>query len=530
MKMALRSSAADGRCTKNCVQHKYPLRWKGLEMDALGYIRVSKVGGREGDSFISPAEQRKAIESTAKRERLNLVEVLEELDASGGDNTRPKWNEALERVESGEVKALVVWNLSRFSRSVVDGLKALERVEAAGGALYSSAGDVGDTTPTGKMSRTMFLAIAQMERERARDNFAAAQANAIARGIHTASVVPTGYTRNPETKRLDPNEQAPLMKKLFEKRAEGAPYGELVRWFVAEGGSPLTNRATISAMLRNRAYLGEARRGDVVNLKAHAPIVSMRLFDAVQAMVGKGRPHTGKSAAASLLGGLVVCDGCGRRMATTMNGSGKFVYRCDYQVCPSRATCMVHELDSEVVDRLLAYWNTYTYADISRTKGNEAEMATDLAEAREMLADTRHLLDKFVAGKREYLRAMTPTEFADDLAALKAEVTEAEVAVEMAESTKPELGSSERVADLWNEWSHETRKEWLSKNLETVIVKKSGAGRGNPVHVAERMALGLSDGLWLHRKAGWSAEPFAEPQSFLRIVSHRKAKRAKVRS
>src|SRR5690348_390422 len=85
---------------------------KGLEMDAIGYIRVSKVGGRGGDSFISPAEQRKAIEHVAKREKLNLIGIYEELDASGGDNSRPAWNQALERIEAGKAKALVVWNLS----------------------------------------------------------------------------------------------------------------------------------------------------------------------------------------------------------------------------------------------------------------------------------------------------------------------------------------------------------------------------------------------------------------------------------
>jgi DNA invertase Pin-like site-specific DNA recombinase len=56
--------------------------------------------------------------------------------------TRPKWNEALARIESGEIGALALWNLSGFSRSTIDGLNAIERIEAAGGALYSAAGDV----------------------------------------------------------------------------------------------------------------------------------------------------------------------------------------------------------------------------------------------------------------------------------------------------------------------------------------------------------------------------------------------------
>src|SRR5581483_5641435 len=206
-------------------------------MNALGYVRVSKVGGREGDSFLSPNEQRKAIDRVAKREGINIVEYLEELDASGGDNMRPKWNEAIERVESGEVKAIVLWNLSRFSRSTQDGLRAIERVENAGGALFSEAGDVGDNTPTGKLTRTIFLGLAQMERERARDSFNASRASAIERGIGTSSTLPTGYDRDPETRKYVPNKYAPLIKELFERRASGATLGDLVRWFISAGGS-----------------------------------------------------------------------------------------------------------------------------------------------------------------------------------------------------------------------------------------------------------------------------------------------------
>ncbi len=480
-------------------------------------------------AFISPAEQRKAIDGVAKRDGLTIVEYLEELDASGGDNKRPKWNEAIGRIECGEVQALVVWNLSRFSRSAKDGLAAIERIEAAGGSLYSSAGDAGDGSDTGKLSRGIFLVFAEFERNRARTGFRMAQGNAVVgRGIHTASRMPTGYSRNPGTQRLEPNEFAPLIKELFERRAKGATLGELVKWFVSAGGSPLTNRATLSAMLKNRAYLGEARNGEFVHPNAHPAIVSQRLFDQVRAMKGQGRKHTGKAAAATLFGGIVVCDGCGRRMATTVNGRDEYVYRCNYQVCPSRATCMAHELDAEVTDRLLSYWNTFQFTHLERSHGNEAEMAADLAQAREELADAQHLLDKFQANKREYLKSMAPAEFAEYLMTLKADVADAQIAVEMAESATSEPPTRERVADLWDTWTHETRKEWLGQNVPCVIVRKSGQGRGNPVPVAERIAVCLDEDTWLHPKAHRSSEAFGIPKLFdaSRLVGRRKVKSA----
>lgn len=50
-------------------------------MTIVGYVRVSRVGDREGDNFLSPALQREAVEGLAEREGLEVAEWIEELDA-----------------------------------------------------------------------------------------------------------------------------------------------------------------------------------------------------------------------------------------------------------------------------------------------------------------------------------------------------------------------------------------------------------------------------------------------------------------
>lgn len=49
-----------------------------------GYIRVSRVGDREGDSFIAPKVQREKIEGWARLHDVKLGEVVVEHDVSGG--------------------------------------------------------------------------------------------------------------------------------------------------------------------------------------------------------------------------------------------------------------------------------------------------------------------------------------------------------------------------------------------------------------------------------------------------------------
>jgi DNA invertase Pin-like site-specific DNA recombinase len=236
---------------------------------------------------LSPDLQEAAIEQECRRSGLTIIETYHELDASGGDASRKLWNLAIERIERGDAKGLVVWNLTRFSRSLSDALKAIERIEAAGGRLYSASGEGGDDSPTGRMTRNLFLSIAEMERERLADGFSAAQERAIARGQHFASRTPVGYLRGEDRILVPDPVMAPVVVTLFERRARGESWAKLARWFIGAGGSPKTNASAVRNITRNRAYLGEARHGPKVNRKAHEPIVSRKLFDDANAVVGK---------------------------------------------------------------------------------------------------------------------------------------------------------------------------------------------------------------------------------------------------
>ena len=56
---------------------------------ADAYIRVSRVGGRTGEGFISPEVQRQRIQNWADASGVEILEWWEELDQSGGKRERP---------------------------------------------------------------------------------------------------------------------------------------------------------------------------------------------------------------------------------------------------------------------------------------------------------------------------------------------------------------------------------------------------------------------------------------------------------
>ena len=97
---------------------------------AIGYIRVSRVGGARA-IVPEPGLQRASIERSANARGLALVDVWKSLTRAAATH-RPLWNSCIQRIESGEADALCVWNLDRFSRSIIDGFRAIQRIEDAG--------------------------------------------------------------------------------------------------------------------------------------------------------------------------------------------------------------------------------------------------------------------------------------------------------------------------------------------------------------------------------------------------------------
>src|SRR3954447_11065487 len=116
-----------------------------------GYGRVSRVGGREGESFGSPGEQESVCRGWVAEAGYQFGLWVFEQDVSG---TKPATKREVERlirrVESGVSRGLVVGDFSRLTRE--DDWAAVSlvgRVVAAGGRVvgvddnYDSADEYG---------------------------------------------------------------------------------------------------------------------------------------------------------------------------------------------------------------------------------------------------------------------------------------------------------------------------------------------------------------------------------------------------
>jgi DNA invertase Pin-like site-specific DNA recombinase/peptidoglycan hydrolase-like protein with peptidoglycan-binding domain len=126
----------------------------------IGYVTVSSDAARtEADA---PA---RVIEEACERSEWELVEVVTDRE-NGGSLDRPGLTYALERIAEGKARGLVVSDLRRVSRSIVDLGALMEWFRDAQAALIALDLGVDTSTPAGHELAATLITLGDWERER----------------------------------------------------------------------------------------------------------------------------------------------------------------------------------------------------------------------------------------------------------------------------------------------------------------------------------------------------------------------------
>jgi DNA invertase Pin-like site-specific DNA recombinase len=301
-------------------------------------VRVSRQGEREDDRFRSPAFQREAIERFAAAEGLALKMFPDEIDVSGAKSKRPTLDAIVAAIEAGELAGLIVAKLDRLSRlGPRERIELFERIEGDAGGVILSATESNDvSTPEGRFVRELFLSLARMEWEKKKEAFSVARA--IANGIAVKRQAPFGY-RIVEGRHVVEPTEAPTVRAMFELRADGASYADVLAVFEQATGRS-SSRETMSNLLKNRTFLGELRHGEFLLEDAHPAIVDVDLFEAVQAVgaARRGAERRWNGRASTLLATIAECASCGRGLRRSERaGGGHAVYKCPSSARPTPA-------------------------------------------------------------------------------------------------------------------------------------------------------------------------------------------------
>jgi DNA invertase Pin-like site-specific DNA recombinase len=450
------------------------------------YVRVSDVGGRDGERFISPRVQQEQAERYARSRGFEIGRTFEDLDVSGATplEARPALSEALALIEEGSLGGLVVATQDRAARdlSLLRELRA--RVREYGGMLLAADNpslEEEDVEGLAALPTDIRALVDEAYRGEARKRWRASRKDAIARGVHVGQT-PPGYDRG-EDGRLTPNKIAPAIGAAFEKRVQGGSWTQIAAFgdehFPRPNGKKWS-RSGIVKLISNRTYLGEIRSGEFVNLSAHEHLVDEELFLAANRS-RPCHPRTGKLSSQAMLAGLMRCAGCGRKMQIGRQwSSGKASERATYYCrahssdgrCPAPAWARVDTVDMYVETRLREHFDGQgPVADsiraATKVEGREAVVAQAQEILSKVLTNTRMIT---ALGEDEYTEMIESAK--RDLEIAKVELAEVKTAAEMISGLDGNLLSS------WDALEIADKRRVVSTLLDRVVLRKLERGEG----------------------------------------------------
>jgi site-specific DNA recombinase len=449
--------------------HIMPNATKPRRVD--GYIRVSRVQGREGPSYQSPSNQRATLERWAEYRGIDIATWHVDEDQSGGTQNRPGLNEAMARIEAGETDGIACWSIDRFSRSVIGGLTDIKRISEAGAHIAFVSEDIDTTGPGGRLVLTTMLAQGEYMLDNLKSGWRTSKANAIARGA-LISPTPVGYLRGPDGVMVIDPDAGPLLREAF-ALAAGRGLDAARRHLVAHLPKRTWKTFTLKRVLSNRVYLGVARYGDLVNDTAHEPLVDRATFEACQRAIREHGDAPRRSPETFPLSGVASCAGCGSSLVGGRGGAdARRTYRCSGR-CDHSPTISAELLERHVIDTLRAAFDHPGFRVGDETLGADVAIGVLEDAERELDAFASDLTARKALGERYHhhlqVRAVAVDEAREALHAVLAAQQQARVMV---------------PAELWDSLTAEELAIVLRGGLDTVTVR-----RGRGLSVAERVVV-----------------------------------------
>lgn len=314
-----------GRVDAQATVHE-PL--DGLQVFNAGlYGRLSVLdnGKLDGDSLETQISLME--EYVRQRPYLCCTKLYQDNGYTGTNFERPAWDELLRDVKSGKINCIVVKDLSRLGRNYIEAGEFLERERPRLGVRFISINDGYDSASLNS-TEELTAALKNIINDYYAKDISRKSCSALAikrhNGEYTGSYAPYGYQKDPENKNhllIDPT-AAPVVRQIYEWRAEGAGYGTITRWLNEQGipspgrhrfeqgivtnnnkkGSELLwNRHVLSDILKNPVYIGHLVQGKCraslyqgipahtvpkeewdISYRTHEAILTEELFEVVQ--------------------------------------------------------------------------------------------------------------------------------------------------------------------------------------------------------------------------------------------------------
>jgi site-specific DNA recombinase len=325
-----------------------------MKLATVGYWRVST--DRQGREGVSLENQAGAGARWCESHGGELVATFVEDESAWTKRgaKRPALAAALAfiRSQGGRVRFFLVYDLSRFARSMRDQIRLTDELRALGVELQTCTLDLRDDAH-GRAVAGYLGVTNQLQSDLASEKISATMLDVVRRG-RSPHLAPIGYRNGRDSagrKVIEPDpERAPLVRRAFELAASGvgpeAIAAELERLGARGRRGGRLRAQEVRAMLGRRIYCGvvESRKHGVEAPGEHEALVDRELWERAQPGRRKVNLTPGVKALSSPalphqrvhpdfpLRGFVRCGACGRPL-TAAHSRGRHGGRFGYYHC-----------------------------------------------------------------------------------------------------------------------------------------------------------------------------------------------------
>lgn len=308
---------------------------------AVAYARYSSNNQREE----SIDAQLRAIHEYCEKENIELIAEFTDEAISGKSDNREDFQKMVSQLLKGHLQAdfVLVHKFNRFARNKYDSALYKKKLKDIDVKVISVSQKI-DDTPEGELLEGFLETIDQYySANLAVEVRKGLRENAL-KGKHAGGQVLFGYSLDDEGYYI-PNENARIVKRIFEEYAAGYPKTEICDRLNQEGyrnqrGKKFNTR-TLYDLLRNEKYIGNyiytIDRTETIRLDdiIQNPPIDRKLWDEVQRLCEEGsqRGRYRKQKKSYFLTGKTFCAECGCPISgsgskRSRNGDLLYYYKC----------------------------------------------------------------------------------------------------------------------------------------------------------------------------------------------------------
>lgn len=330
---------------------------------AVAYARFSSNNQREE----SIDAQLRAISDYCERENIQLVDIYSDEAQSAKTDNRDDFKNMTDAIFKGnyDIDAVLVHKFNRFARNKYDSALYKKRLRDIGIKVVSVTQPI-DDSPEGRILESLIEAMDEYYSENLALEVKKGMLENALKGKHTGGGKLLGLSVDNEGYYY-PNENAPIIYRIFKEYADGVPKTQIVERLNREGyrnqyGRKFNTR-TITDLLQNEKYIGNFiynhTQSQVIRLEGiiKNPIVDEDLWERVQKLrKDANKPKHRKRK--YLMTGKLRCGVCGFTYCGSgakkknKNGDMSAYYKCQGKI-KNKNGCTNPSLNKDYYEKLV---------------------------------------------------------------------------------------------------------------------------------------------------------------------------------